>query len=110
MRVDADPLRVPELGGVLQRFPLDVGLPGLAVAVLSTALPYTLEMTVLTRIPTRTFGVLMSLEPAVAALSGLVFLGEMLSPAQCGAILLVILASLGATATARPHMPAPVPD
>ena len=85
-------------------------LPGLAVAVLSTALPYTLEMTVLTRIPTRTFGVLMSLEPAVAALSGLVFLGEMLSPAQCGAILLVILASLGATATARPHMPAPVPD
>ena len=85
-------------------------LPGLAVAVLSTALPYTLEMMALTRLPTRTFGVLMSLEPAVAALSGLIFLGETLTGAQCGAIILVVVASLGATATASPHMPAPVPD
>ena len=85
-------------------------LPGLAVAVLSTALPYTLEMTALTRLPTRTFGVLMSLEPAVAALSGLLFLQETLTAAQCSAIVLVVAASLGATATANPHMPAPVPD
>lgn len=84
--------------------------PGLAVAVLSTALPYTLEMTALTRLPTRTFGVLMSLEPAVAALSGLIFLDEALTGAQWIAILLVVVASLGATATASPHMPAPVPD
>lgn len=91
-------------------FTLNVLLPGLAVAVLSTALPYTLEMTALTRLPTRTFGVLMSLEPAVAALSGLTFLGETLTGAQWAAILLVVAASLGATATAKPHMPAPVPD
>lgn len=91
-------------------FTRQVLLPGLAVAVLSTALPYTLEMTALTRLPTRTFGVLMSLEPAVAALSGLIFLGETLTGSQCGAILLVVLASLGATTTASPHMPAPVPD
>ena len=85
-------------------------LPGLAVAVLSTALPYTLEMTALTRLPTRTFGVLMSLEPAVGALSGLLFLGERLAPSQWSAIALVIAASIGATATAHEKMPAPVPD
>ena len=91
-------------------FTPQVLLPGLAVAVLSTALPYTLEMTALTRLPTRTFGVLMSLEPAIAALSGLIFLGESLSGEQYGAILLVVVASLGATTTASPHVPAPVPD
>ncbi len=85
-------------------------LPGLAVAVLSTALPYTLEMIALTRLPARTFGVLMSLEPAVGALAGLVFLDETLSLSQCSAISLVILASIGATATAHERMPAPVPD
>ena len=48
------------------------------IAILSTALPYSLEMMALTRLPTRTFGTLMSLEPALAALSGMVFLGETL--------------------------------
>lgn len=43
---------------------------GLAVAILSTALPYSLEMIALTRLPTRTFGTLMSMEPALAAVSG----------------------------------------
>ena len=85
-------------------------LPGLAVAVLSTALPYTLEMFALTRMPTRTFGVLMSLEPAVGALSGLLLLGERLTPAQSAAILLVMAASAGATITAHRSVPAPVPD
>ena len=85
-------------------------LPGLAVAVLSTALPYTLEMFALTRMPTRTFGVLMSLEPAVGALSGLLLLGEKLTPAQSAAILLVMAASAGATITAHRSVPAPVPD
>jgi inner membrane transporter RhtA len=51
----------------------------LAVAILSTALPYSLEMVALTRIPARTFGTLMSIEPAFGALSGLLFLGEMLT-------------------------------
>ena len=91
-------------------FSRQVLLPGLAVAVLSTALPYTLEMFALTRMPTRTFGVLMSLEPAVGALSGLLLLGEKLTPAQSAAILLVMAASAGATITAHRSVPAPVPD
>ena len=91
-------------------FSRQVLLPGLAVAVLSTALPYTLEMFALTRMPTRTFGVLMSLEPAVGALSGLLLLGERLTPAQSAATLLVMAASAGATITAHRSVPAPVPD
>ncbi|VTM16191.1 Inner membrane transporter rhtA [Raoultella terrigena] len=55
---------------------------GLAIAVLSTALPYSLEMIALTRMPTKTFGTLMSMEPALAALSGMVFLGETLTFTQ----------------------------
>ena len=91
-------------------FSRQVLLSGLAVAVLSTALPYTLEMFALTRMPTRTFGVLMSLEPAVGALSGLLLLGERLTRAQSAAILLVMAASAGATITAHRSVPAPVPD
>ncbi|WP_434562251.1 threonine/homoserine exporter RhtA [Pseudomonas sp. Z5-35] len=71
----------------------------IAVAILSTALPYTLEMISLTRIPARTFGTLMSVEPAVGALSGLLFLQEYLSLAQWTAITCIILASIGATLT-----------
>ncbi len=52
---------------------------GLAVAILSTALPYSLEMIALTRLPTRIFGTLMSMEPALAAISGMIFLGETLT-------------------------------
>jgi inner membrane transporter RhtA len=51
----------------------------LGVAILSTALPYSLEMVALTRMPARTFGTLMSIEPAFGALSGLLFLGEKLT-------------------------------
>lgn len=73
----------------------------LGVAVLSTALPYSLEMVALTRIPARTFGTLMSIEPAFGALSGLLFLGEYLSLAQWLAIACIISASIGATLTMR---------
>ncbi|MPR02580.1 threonine/homoserine exporter RhtA [Pseudomonas sp. MAFF 212408] len=73
----------------------------IAVAVLSTALPYTLEMVALTRLPARTFGTLMSIEPAFGALSGLIFLQEQLSLAQWMAITCIILASIGATLTMR---------
>jgi len=76
-------------------------LRALAVALLSSALPYTLEMFVLKRLPHRTFGILMSVEPAIAALFGLVLLGERLSLVQCAAIACVILASLGSVAGAR---------
>lgn len=71
----------------------------IGVALLSTALPYTLEMVALTRMPTRTFGTLMSIEPAIGALSGLLFLQEYLSLSQWMAILCIILASVGATMT-----------
>jgi inner membrane transporter RhtA len=74
------------------------------LAILSSALPFTLEMHALGRMPARAFSILMSLEPAVAALVGLVFLHEMLTVPQWTAIALVIAASAGSTATtAAPH-------
>ena len=69
---------------------------GLTVAVLSSALPYSLEMFALTRLPRTTFGTLMSLEPAIGALSGFLLLGQHLSLRQGAAIAAVILASAGA--------------
>lgn len=80
----------------------------LGVAVLSTALPYSLEMVALTRLPARTFGTLMSLEPAVAALSGLAFLNERLAAGQWLAIAAIIIASVGATLTQANDSPAVV--
>lgn len=74
---------------------------GLGVAILSTALPYSLEMVALTRLPTRTFGTLMSMEPGLAALSGMVFLGETLTLTQWLALLAIITASMGSTLTLR---------
>ncbi|EXU73435.1 MULTISPECIES: threonine/homoserine exporter RhtA [Erwinia] len=74
----------------------------LAIAVLSSALPYSLEMVALTRLPARIFGTLMSMEPAMAALSGMLFLGEMLTMMQWLGLLAVVLASVGSTLTMRP--------
>jgi inner membrane transporter RhtA len=87
---------------------LDVSLwpMALGVAVLSSALPYSLEMIALKRLPARTFGILMSLEPALAALSGWVFLSEQLTPVQWAAIGCVILASAGSSATSKPSVAA----
>ena len=76
---------------------------GLGVAVLSTALPYSLEMIALTRLPTRIFGTLMSMEPALAAVSGMVFLGETLTLTQTLALCSIIAASMGSTLTLRPE-------
>lgn len=73
---------------------------GLGVAILSSAVPYTLELTALRVLPSRTFGILMSLEPAAAALVGLLLLGEQLSATQWGAVACVSAASAGATFTA----------
>jgi inner membrane transporter RhtA len=69
----------------------------LLVAIFGSALPYSLEMIALKKMPTKTFGVLMSLEPAVAALMGLVFLSEALTITQWLAIGCVIISSLGST-------------
>lgn len=81
----------------------------LGVAILSTALPYSLEMIALTRMPARTFGTLMSMEPAIGALMGLVFLHEALSLTQWLAIGAIIVASIGATLTTTPEPAALVP-
>ncbi|WON78091.1 threonine/homoserine exporter RhtA [Serratia sp. UGAL515B_01] len=74
----------------------------LGVAILSTALPYSLEIIALPKIPARTFGTLMSLEPALAALSGMIFLNEHLSGIQWMALSAIIMASIGATLTIKP--------
>lgn len=79
----------------------------LAVAVLSSALPYSLEMHALRRLPARTFGILMSLEPALAALAGLVVLRERLTLSQGAAIACIIAASAGSAWTTRPASPPP---
>lgn len=76
-------------------------IPCIALAVLSSALPFTLEMKALRLLPGRIFSVLMSLEPVVAALCGLVLLGEQLTRAQWIAVALVVIASAGAAASVR---------
>ncbi|ASU79484.1 EamA family transporter [Actinopolyspora erythraea] len=74
---------------------------GLVVALMSSVLPYSLELEALRRIPRRVFGVLMSLEPAVAALAGLLVLGEALGAVQWLAVGCVVLASIGSTRSAK---------
>ncbi|PZE57322.1 EamA family transporter [Curtobacterium sp. MCPF17_047] len=71
------------------------------VALLSSVLPYALEMSALRRMPTRVFGVLQSLGPAIAALAGLVVLGEALSVLEVVALVCVTAASAGVTLTSR---------
>ncbi len=85
-------------------------LLGLAVGVLSSVIPYSLELTALRRIRPGTFAILMSLEPAAAALAALVVLGELLRPTQWLAVLCVVAASIGASRTAKnpPAEPAPL--
>ncbi|GAA4506292.1 DMT family transporter [Hymenobacter ginsengisoli] len=87
-------------GQLVHLTPRLLGL-GAALALLSSALPFTLEMQALKRLPTRTFSILMSLEPAAAALCGWLFLREQLTPSQWLAVMLVMAASAGATLTAR---------
>jgi inner membrane transporter RhtA len=82
----------------------------LAVALLSSAVPYSLEMLAMPRLPTRTVGVLMSLDPAFGALSGLCFLGEKLTWIQWTAIASIMIASAGSAATSRDTTPQLLPD
>jgi inner membrane transporter RhtA len=83
-------------------------LAALAVGLFSSAVPFSLEMVALTRMPARVYGTLTSLEPAFGAVMGLVLLGERLALAQWGGIAVVIAAALGATLTAR--TPAATPE
>jgi inner membrane transporter RhtA len=73
----------------------------IAVAILSSAVPYSFEMVALKAIPAQTFGILMSLEPAVAALSGFAFLSEQLNLSQMAAIACIMIASLGSSLSSR---------
>lgn len=75
------------------------------VALLSSALPYSLEMYAMTRLPTRTFGILMSGEPALGALSGWCLLHESLAPLQWAAIASIMLASAGSATTSHRGAP-----
>ncbi len=72
-----------------------------AVALFSSAIPYALEMIALTRLPRKTFGALASLEPAVGALSGLIFLGEALTLMQWCALGAIIIAAAGVALSAE---------
>ncbi|MGX1131446.1 inner membrane transporter RhtA [Streptomyces glaucescens] len=91
------PLGIAESGTKLLD-PVTLGL-GAGVAVLSSVLPYTLELLALRRLPASTFAVLMSLEPALAATAGFLILDQALTTAQAIAIALVIAASMGAVRT-----------
>lgn len=82
-------------GGADLLDPVVLGV-GLGVAILSSAIPYSLEFEALRRLPAGVFGVLMSLEPAMAALAGLVVLGEVLGARELAAIGFVVVASAGA--------------
>ncbi|MEV3990536.1 EamA family transporter [Streptomyces sp. NPDC049837] len=88
------PLGIAEAGSRLL-VPSTIGL-GLAVALLSSVLPYTLELLALRRLPAPTFAILMSLEPAIAATAGFFILRQALSVTDALAIALVIAASMGA--------------
>jgi inner membrane transporter RhtA len=80
--------------------PHNLGL-GLVVAILSTAIPFSLEFAALRRLSRQLFGILMSLEPAMGALAGFLFLSQRLSFRDLLAIALVTVASAGATLTFR---------
>jgi inner membrane transporter RhtA len=75
-------------------------LAGLGIALLSSAIPYSLEMYSLKHLPKQTFSILLSLEPAVGALAGWLVLSEQLSTQQLGAIGLIMTASMGSAMTA----------
>jgi inner membrane transporter RhtA len=79
----------------------------LVVALLSSVIPYSLELEALRRLPEAVFGVLMSLDPAVAALVGFLALGQALEPPEVLGIAMVVVASAGAASLG--HRPAPAP-
>lgn len=102
MAVGAAALLAPGIAGAgtaLLRPELLAG--GAAVALLSSVIPYSLETQALRRLPTQVFGVLMSLEPGMAALAGFAVAGQDLAAGDLAAIALVTAASAGAAASAR---------
>jgi inner membrane transporter RhtA len=100
------PFGIPD-GGTTLLEPA-VLIAGIGVGVLSSALPFTLELEAMKRLPSNVFGVMMSLEPAVAATVGLVLLGQSMVPREALAIMLVVAASAGALWSSRPGAPPPI--
>jgi inner membrane transporter RhtA len=92
------PIGIAHAGAALLSPPVLAG--GAIIALLSSALPYSLEMVALTRLPAQTYGTLVSAEPAVGALMAMLLIGEALLPVQWFAIGLIVLASIGTTITA----------
>ena len=88
------PFGVADAGPVLLR--IEIVALGAAVAVLSSTIPYALELVALRRLPAAVFAILMSLAPATAALAGFIFLGQHLAWLEIVGIALVIAASIGA--------------
>jgi inner membrane transporter RhtA len=74
---------------------------GIALALLSSAIPFTLEMKALGQLPSRTFSILMSLEPAAASICALLFLQEYLAVNEVIAVVFVVIASVGSTFTSK---------
>jgi inner membrane transporter RhtA len=102
------PIGVAEAGA--QLFSPAILPAAFGVALLSSALPYSLEMLAMPRLPTRTVGVLMSLDPVIGALAGLALLGERLTWVQWLAIVSIMTASAGSAATSRAVRPAGSPS
>ena len=87
-------------GGMQSLSPKLLGL-GAALALLSSAIPFTLEINALKQLPAKTFSILMSLEPAMASLAAFVFLKEYLTLTECIAVACVVIASAGSALTAK---------
>ena len=86
--------------GLANLTPKLLGL-GIVLALLSSAIPFTLEMKALGQLPPRTFSILMSLEPAAASICAFIFLQENLSLYEIMAVVCVVIASVGSTVTAK---------
>ncbi|NVN13661.1 EamA family transporter, partial [Nguyenibacter vanlangensis] len=97
------PVFVPTLPHVAAH-PAAAALAGV-VAVLSSALPYTLEMLAMKHLNARQYGILASLDPVMAALIGLALLGERLAPSQWIGILCIVAASIGGVMVPRAARP-----
>lgn len=96
--VIALPFGIANAGAALLR--IDLVALGAAVALLSSTVPYALELIALRRLPAAVFGILMALAPATAALAGFLLLGQHLTVVELFGIALVIVASIGAVRTA----------